>query len=175
MFTAEAKYTFAEKKWKPWFVLGVDLASGDDDPKDDDNNTFSHLFPLAHAYIGFADIMARQNVIGLRTQVGAWPIAKRLRLRGDVHFLWLESEDDGLYGASGALARSHFIATPGGRIIGADESEVGTEVDLTLLYKIDRHADVLFGFSHVFAGDFIDDTGANKDISLFYTQLQYKF
>jgi hypothetical protein len=175
MFTAEVKYTFAKNAWKPWVTVGVDLASGDDDPGDGDNNTFNHLFPLAHAYLGFTDVVARQNVIDLRASLGAWPIAKKLRVRADAHFLWLENEHDGLYGASGALSRSHFITTPGGRTIGADESEIGTALDFTLLYKIDRHADILLGYSRFLAGEFIDATGPDEDIDFFYTQLQYKF
>lgn len=165
MFTAEATYAFADTPWNPSVTLGLDYATGDDDPNDSDIETFSHLFPLAHAYLGFTDITARQNIIDYRATVVAWPIEKKLRLRGDLHLLQLASDDDQLYGASGA---------PAGRGI-ADEDDLGTAIDLTALYIFSKHQNVLVGYSHFEAGDYISDTGDDQDIDFFYTQWGYTF
>jgi hypothetical protein len=164
MFTAEATYTFADAPHKPWVTLGFDYASGDDDPTDGDTETFSHLFPLAHAYLGFADVIGRQNVMDYRATFGCWPIEKKLRLRSDVHYLMLADDNDGLYSVGGGLVRGPMT-----------EDEVGTEVDFTLLYKCNKHTDLLVGYSHVFAGDFIEETGPDDDIDFFYSQVGFTF
>jgi len=164
MVTAEATYTFADCNMKPWVTLGFDYASGDSDPTDGDNETFNQLFPLAHAYLGFADVTGRQNIMDYRLTVGFWPIAKKLRFRGDIHLLQLADDMDGLYSAGGAMTR------PAGT-----EDEVGTEIDITALYKINAHADVVVGYSHVSAGDYIEETGPDDDIDFFFAQFGFTF
>lgn len=163
MLTAELTYRW-DYETKPWATIGLDYASGDDDPNDGDAETFRHLFPLAHAFLGFADVVGRQNVIDLRATLGCWPTPK-LRLRGDLHYLQLAEEEDGLYGANGTIARAG----------GVGEDEIGTEIDLTAFYVINRNMNVLAGYSRVFAGDFISATGSDEDIDFAYLQWNFKF
>lgn len=162
--TLEGTYTFADTPWKPAITFGIDYATGDDDPTDDDINTFSQLFPLAHAYNGFADITARQNIIDYRVTVAASPIPDKLGVRGDIHFMQLESDDDGLYAVSGAPLRP-----------AAGEDDLAVELDLTATYKFTKHQSGLIGYSHVEAGDYIEDTGTDDDIDFFYVQWGYEF
>jgi len=49
------------------------------------------------------------------------------------------------------------------------------ELDLTIKYKFDSHLTGLFSYSHSFAGDFIEESGASDDIDFVYVQLQYTF
>lgn len=59
---------------------------------------------------------------------------------------------------------------------GASSSrQVGTEVDLTLKHKFDRHALVSVGYSHFFAGDVIDESGPSDDIDFVYVSHQFTF
>ena len=58
---------------------------------------------------------------------------------------------------------------------GVDEDEIGTEIDLTAFYVINRHMNVLAGYSRVFAGDFIEETGSDDDIDFAYLQWNLKF
>ena len=169
-FTAEGTYTFINRPMKPFITLGVDYASGDDDPADGDIGTFDQLFPLGHAYLGYIDAVGRQNIIDARATIGAWPMVKKLRTKADVHFFWLADKDDGLYHAGGGLARSPIA---GG--VNVDERRVGTELDFTALYNFNRYTSMLVGYSHFFAGDFIDDTGPDDDIDFFYTQIGFQF
>jgi hypothetical protein len=52
---------------------------------------------------------------------------------------------------------------------------VGSEIDLTLKYNFDRHTLMQLGYSHFFAGDFIDESGPDDDIDFAYAMLQYTF
>ena len=165
MIVGEATYTFADLRWAPWAGLGAGYASGDDDPLDGDVETFNQLFPLGHAFLGYIDAVGRQNIIDLRATAGAWPISKTIRVSADLHFFWLADADDALYNAGGGIVRAG----------NGSERDVGTELDLTVLWKMNRHTDVLAGYGHFFAGDLIDQTGPGDDIGFFYTQLGFTF
>lgn len=170
-FAAEVGYAFGDVAFKPRPFIGFDYSSGDDDPADGELGTFNQLFPLAHAYHGYADILGRQNVIDLHPGVELSLLANRkycksLGARLAYHLFWRASDDDGIYTVAGGVSRG--IGSGAG-------SDIGQEIDFTLNWVINRHASALFGYSHVFAGDYISDTGADGDISFFYTQLQFTF
>lgn len=167
----EGGYTLLDGPATPRVYLGFDIASGDDDPTDSDRETFNQLFPLGHAYFGYIDAVGRQNIIDLHPGLeltllkdARW--AKRVTLRGDYHLFWRESNDDAVYNAGGGVLRADS---------GSDESYIGSEIDLLLTWQLDRHTQVYVGYSHFFAGDFIEETGADEDIDFFYAAIQYTF
>ena len=170
MFTIGLGYDFAELlPWKPRLSLYYDLATGDDDPDDGEVNTFDQLFPLAHAYFGFIDLVGRRNVEALSLRLSLQP-HRRLRLSLAGHHLALESEQDALYNAGGAAIRSDRSGRSG--------SEVGQELDVTATVAILDRVALQFGYAHFWGGDFVDDTGAagvSGDASFFYTQLTARF
>ena len=51
--------------------------------------------------------------------------------------------------------------------------DIGGEIDLTTTYAFDRHFSLLGGYSHFFAGEFIDQSGKDQDIDFVYFSLQY--
>ncbi|RMH13305.1 MAG: hypothetical protein D6698_14185, partial [Gammaproteobacteria bacterium] len=51
----------------------------------------------------------------------------------------------------------------------------GNEIDLTLKHTFIRNLSGNLGYSHYFSGDFIQQTGADKDIDFVYAQAQYVF
>lgn len=175
MFTAETTYTFTEVSWKPYAGIGFDYASGDNDRSDGRLGTFSPLYPLGHAFLGYMDFIGRQNILDVRGTLGAWPIDKKLKTEITWHAFWLASGDDALYNAGGGMQRNYLITTPGGRIVPAGERFVGHEVDWTLLYKFDKHLSLLLGYSHFFASHFIEDTGPSEDADFVYAQAEYTF
>lgn len=69
MFATEGGYTFAGRPHTPRAFLGFDIASGDRDATDGALNTFNQLFPLGHAYLGYIDVIGRQNIIDLHPGV----------------------------------------------------------------------------------------------------------
>lgn len=165
MIAGEVKYTFADVRYTPWVGLGVDYASGDDDPTDGDVETFNQLFPFGHWFLGNIDVVGRQNIIDLHASAGAWPVAKTIRVHADFHIFRLADDDDALYNAGGSVLRAG----------NGSENEVGTELDLTLLYKMNRHTSVLVGYNHFFAGDLIEQTGPSDDVDFFYTWFVFTF
>jgi hypothetical protein len=55
---------------------------------------------------------------------------------------------------------------------------VGQELDTTLQYQINPRADVLFGYSHFFAGSFVKATnpkGVSGNADFYYSQWSYHF
>lgn len=168
---AEAGYTLADAGFSPRLFLGFDLASGDDDPTDGDLGTFNQLFPLGHAYLGYVDVIGRQNIIDLHPGVELTLLqnksyAKKLSLRTDYHLFWRESDDDAVYGVQGQIQRADN---------GSDERFVGSEIDLLLNWQVNPNLAAYLGYSHFFAGDFIRDTGPDEDINFVYAAATYTF
>jgi len=168
---AEGGYTFAEAPLTPRLFLGFDIASGDQDPTDPDRQTFNQLFPLGHAYFGYIDVIGRQNIVDLHPGTELQILqnmkyAKKLSLRGDYHMFWRQSDDDAVYNAAGGVLRADG---------GSDKAYIGSEVDLLLNWQIDRHMNFYVGYSHFFAGEFIEDTGPSEDIDFAYTAFTYTF
>lgn len=166
-WSLDGGYTFGDVAWKPRIGLGFDWASGDRDAFDGSVETFDQLFPLGHAYLGFMDFFARQNVQALNANLTLWPVAERVRFRATYHAFWLESRDDAIYSAGGAAGRRDPMGNSG--------RNAGSEIDLTLLWKVDAHSAFLLGYSHFFEGEFIQETGPSSDADFFYIQYQFKF
>lgn len=175
MLTAEATYTFSKPAWAPWLTAGVDYASGDHDRMDSASQTFTQLYPLGHAFLGYIDAVGRQNIIDARLTAGAWPIPKKMKVWADAHWFWRADDDDALYNAGGALARAATYVTQGGRTVQSGERYVGAEIDLTMSYQFTRYSTLLLGYGHFFTGEFIDTTGPQKDVDFLYSSLEFKF
>jgi len=167
----EAGYTFVDVTLTPRLFAGFDAASGDSDPTNPDRGTFNQLFPLGHLYFGYIDVVGRQNIVDVHpgvdlTLLSNAKYAKKLALRGEFHAFWRQNNSDALYNASGAVQRSAGAS---------DAAFVGNEVDLLLTWQIDRHLSAYVGYSHFFAGDFLQETGPSEDIDFVYVAVSYTF
>lgn len=156
-------WSFADRRHSPRVAIGAGVASGDDH-EGGDVQTFNHLFPLGHAYLGYADVLGRQNVIELRTSFEISPI-DRLKLRAGYHMFWKESTSDAVYGPGGQAIR------PGGS---STERFLGSEADVTATYTFSEHASVEVGYNHFFAGD-VFGSSLDTDLDFVYMQLIVKF
>ncbi|MCB9851968.1 MAG: alginate export family protein [Phycisphaerales bacterium] len=162
----DAGYTFKEVSWKPRIGAGFDYGSGDDDPTDGAHETFNQLFPLGHAYLGYLDLFARQNVIATNINLTAKPHEKIVAKLEWMTF-WNDSEKDALYNAGGGIVRRD----PTGR----SGHDIGNELDLTIKYQLDVHSSMLFGYSHFWGNNFIKTTGPSQDADFIYVQYELKF
>ncbi|RME39162.1 MAG: hypothetical protein D6788_06025, partial [Planctomycetota bacterium] len=167
--TLDGGYTFQACPWRPRLGMGFDWASGDDDPFDEIVGTFDQVFPFSHYYLGFLDLVGRQNVTSLNINLSAWPVEKKVKTKLTYHAFWLSETEDALYNAPGAIVRRDPF--------GGSGREIGHELDFTLLWKVNVHAKVLLGYSHFWDSDFIRQTtpGISEDPDLFYIQYAYKF
>ncbi len=166
MLTGDGGYTFAQCPWTPRLGAGMDYASGDDDPTDNVHQTFNQFFPLGHKYLGWMDLVGRQNIIDARVHLTLKPLEK-LTTNLVYHAFWLDETADGLYNAGGGLVRR----VPSGRT----SHELGHELDLTFAYSLDVHSSVLLGWSHFWGDNFITSSGPSEDADLFYFQYLLKF
>lgn len=170
-FAASARvgYTFTELDGAPRVGLDIDHASGDDDPTDGDVGAFDQLFPLAHAWLGHFDLVARSNITAVSPSV-TYRLAERTTLRGAYHRFRLAESEDALFNAGGAPT----FADPSG----ASGDEVGDEFNLTVVHRpefLGPHGHILLGWAHFMPGDRIDDLGGSGDADLVYLQLTYTF
>ncbi len=165
--TLDGGYNFRQAAWQPRLGAGFDWASGDRDPNDGSVQTFDQLFPLGHKYLGYLDLIGRQNITALNVNLSAWPVEQKVHARLAYHVFWLSAPEDALYNAGGGILRRDSS--------GNSERRVGHELDVTVNVKLDVHSSVLLGYSHMWAGEFISDTGPREDPDLFYVQYRYRF
>jgi hypothetical protein len=175
MLTGELTYTFARPACAPWLTAGFDYASGDRDRMDRETQTFAPPYPTAHIHLGYVDVVGRGNIIDARLTAGAWPVPKKMKVWADAHWFWRADDDDALYGTSGAVSRAATYVTPGGRTVQSGERFIGFETNLTMNYQFTRYSTWILGCGRFFAGEFLDTTGAQKDIDFVYTSLEFKF
>ncbi len=166
MFAGQAGYTFRQLRLTPRLYANVDYASGDE-VAGGDVGTFSQLNPTPHAFLGFADIAGRQNIVDLSGGATA-KVWRSVVGAADYHVLRRASAADAFYALNGAVARRPSFGTA---------KDIGSSVDLTLRWPVDRHLLLLTGWSHVLPGRFIEQggraSGADKPIGFSYLSAQY--
>lgn len=161
-------YERVDWKMKPRLWLYYDWASGDASPNGV-HGTFNQLFPWAHRYFGFMDLVGRQNIRDLNLLLTASP-TKKTNATIWYHIFNLAQARDALYNASGVPIRRSPT--------GAAGTYVGQELDLLLQVVINARADVLFGYSHFFAGSFVKATnpvGVSGNADFYYSQWSWRF
>jgi hypothetical protein len=156
-------HTFLETAMEPRLHAGFDLGSGDDVPGGD-VGTFNQLFPLGHAYLGWIDIVGRQNVVAVNSGVRLEPLP-RLTVMLTGHRFWRASDEDALYNAGGGIVRR---SQPDG------STAVGSELDLLARYRFHPTLTGLLGYSRFFTDQFIEETGEDDDPQLFYLSMEWK-
>jgi len=169
-FHAGADYTFAVPL-APKIRAGYDAASGDGDADDGTWGTFENLFPTNHDKYGLMDLAAWKNLSDVWFGAGFLPF-ETVAIDATVHLLGRLDDGDTFYRASGAALRDRALA------VRSDAKDVGTEIDLTLDWKVTKHFAALIGYSHLVAGGFLDDTaagGTSPDPSFAYLQLTGSF
>lgn len=173
--TCGAGRALSDLPWTPTVWAYYDWASGG--TRGNDVYTFNQLFPLGHKYLGFMDVVARQNIHDLNFLLTAKPCEK-VTLLAWFHNFWLAGANDALYNAPGAPI---YQDTTGGA-----GRYIGHELDFTVAWSLTERMNLLFGYSHFFTGDYFDDPAAiqrsagdslhnGKDADFFYTQYLINF
>ena len=161
-------WKFSEFRWDPTVWGYYDYATGGN-PIDGTAHTFNQLFPFGHNYLGWIDLIGRQNIQDLNFHLYLYP-AKWLTAWIQYHNFWLADKSDALYQTGGNVVR--FDPT------GRSGSHVGQELDFVFNIHLSKHADVLTGYSHLWGGEFLKNTASSTnavDGGLYYLQFSYKW
>jgi hypothetical protein len=164
-------FAFYNVDFTPRIFLGADVASGSTRTSGGEIGTFNQLYPSGHGQFGNIDAIGRQNIIDVESGLDLTLLEHRkfvesLKLRTSFYEFWRESTHDAVYTSSGSILRAAGTS---------DARHIGSELDLLLNWQIDPHLSAYMGYSHMFAGSFISQTGPSNDINFFYTALTYTF
>lgn len=150
----------------PILWLRYDFASGDSNAQDGRSNTFNQLFPFGHYYLGYIDLVGRQNIHDFNAQFTLHP-KRWVTFLAQYHRYYLANKRDFLYNAGGAA----ILQDPTGQ----SGSHVGDGIDFLINLHVARHHDVLVGYSKLFAGDYIHNQRPGIDPDLLYVQYNFRF
>ncbi len=166
MVGSDAGHTWKSAPMTPRAGLGFDYATGDDTPRDQSHDTWNQLYPTGHAFLGYIDLVGRQNIIAPNVNVSFKPL-KNVTAKLFYYHFWLDSNLDALYNAGGVPTRRN--------VTGSSGNDVGSELDATVAWQMDVHSSLLFGYSHFWPSNFINSSGFSRDADFLYVQYQFKF
>ncbi|MSU78966.1 MAG: hypothetical protein EXS16_12835 [Gemmataceae bacterium] len=128
--------------------------------------------PFGHYYMGFLDLVGRQNIRDFNMHLYLHP-AKWIAFNAQYHFFSLDKAADALYGVAGNpnALRSSPNAAAGG--------VVGQEIDILINFHLTTQSDIILGYSRMQAGEFIRNTAPNanaaRDSELFYAMYNFRW
>lgn len=149
MATAGFGHNWKECSLTPTLWLYYDYASGDSDPTSGDIHTFNQQFPFGHYYLGWMDLVGRQNIHDLNAHLYLYP-TPWLTMWMQYHHFWLDQSRDALYNAGGGAYRRDPT--------GAAGNNVGDEIDLVLNFHLTRYSDILVSYNKLYGGGFLQAT-----------------
>jgi hypothetical protein len=158
-----AGYTFKNSPAHPRPFVEYNYASGNRNPNSDTWGTHDQIYASAHDKMDFADQFGWKNIQDLRAGASEG-IAPKWTLTEVFNDLWLATNNDAVYGSSGAIAIS---AHPG-----ATSNHLGIELDLIAEYRQNHH---VFGFAHLFTGRFLNEATHGKDYNYPFAYVTYSF
>ncbi|MEZ6121031.1 MAG: alginate export family protein [Pirellulaceae bacterium] len=158
-FTAGIGRKIKQAPWNTTLWVYYDYASGNN--IGGDFNRFNQLFPLAHKYLGFNDAVARSNIESPNVLLTMKPTDKLSLLLWYYHFM-SNQDTDIVPSIGGTPAQS------------TTSKDFGDELDLIATYSISPRSQILFGWSHLWAGNKII-TANRSDEDFFYTEFTLNF
>ena len=151
MLASDSGYSFKDAPTKSRVGLRASISSGDTDPDSSNLGTFNAFFPRGN-YFGEMAVVGPRNLINFGPTVKL-NFTDNLSMLTSWFLFWRASDDDGVYGIPGNLIRS-------GR--GSDERYIGNQTEVVVSYRFARYFEFNTIYSHFFAGDFIQQTGAGQ-------------
>ncbi len=161
---SDTGFTFENAPMKPRFGFKANVTSGDEDPDKRDLQTFNPLFPRG-AYFGEPALIGPANHIDVHPQVDL-ALLRNLTLSANWDWFWRESTHDGIYGPAVNLLQSGKTS---------DARYVGSQAEVMLEWRADRHFTFNADYAHFFAGDFLKETTPGKDVDYFSAWVTYRF
>jgi hypothetical protein len=142
------------KNWKetpptPTAWLYFDYASGDSDTNAGGAHTFNQYFAFGHYYMGWTDLVARQNIHDISAHLYLYPqpwVTTWLQY----HHFYLDQSRDALYNAADVAYRRDATGNAG--------RNVGDEIDPVTNFHLTRYSDVLVSYNKLYGGSFLEAT-----------------
>ena len=166
MVTAGGGYNFKDHPMTPTWWVFYDWASGDSAPGSGTSTTYNQLFPFGHFFLGWADLVGRQNIHDANTHLFFHP-APWITVWLQYHHFWLDQSTDALYNIAGAAYRRDPT--------GAAGHNVGDEFDLVLNFHLNRNANLMVSYAKLWGGGFLEGTAGATDAEVFWLMLQQRF
>lgn len=165
-FYAELGYTL-DAPGKPRLYSEYTFGSGDADPADGKVGGFVDLFPTAHLWYGYNDLVGWRNIKNLRLGVQLQPCAK-VGLRFDYHSFHRVERNDGLYNVAGRLT----VAAPSG---GAADMKIGDEFNATFTIPLTSVLTLGGGSGYMIPGPFLQANTPGHGNTFSFLFFTYKF
>ncbi len=144
------------------FGFAYNLGSGDSDPGDGTHQAFDNQYPLNHAYYGYMDFFALQNLHNVEATFNT-SVVGGFNARVAYQGFWLvEGDTDAWYNAgAGVLRQATEDVAP----------HVGSEIDITLQRSFwQGRLALAAGYGRFLSGQYVRDTGPSNDADFFYLQ-----
>jgi hypothetical protein len=166
MGTAGVGHNWSCESFSPTAWIYYDFASGDSNPGAGGAHTFHPLFPFGHYYLGWMDLVGRQNIHDLNAHFYIYP-EPWLTVWLQYHRFWLDERRDALYNAGGVAIRRDPT--------GAAGRDVGDEIDIVLNFHLTRYSDVLVSWNKLYGGGFLEATPGPADAEALYLMFQQRW
>ncbi len=142
-------------------LAAYNYATGDNDPNDDKHQTVDNLYPLNHAYYGYMDFFALQNIHNFEL-TAMTKLLNKVGVRVSYQNFWLANpESDAWYNAGLRPVR----AAAGTSV----DSHIASEIDITANYALRQGRFVLVGgYSRLFTGSYIESTGNSNNADFWF-------
>ena len=165
-YYAELGHTL-DARLTPRLFAEYTFGSGDEDPSDGKVGGFVDIYPTAHRWYGYNDLVGWRNLKNIRLGTQLWPSSK-VRLQFDFHSFWLASKRDSLYNVGGRLS----VRAPEA---GAVEAKIGDEVNATVTYTVSEVVGIETVAGYMFPGPFLKANSPGHGNTFTYLSIYYRF
>ena len=172
-FAVEAGWQPKGLPWNPWFRIGYNRSSGDDDPNDSDHDTFFQMLPTARVY-SFATFYNLMNNEDGFFQLILRPL-EGLVWRTDFHYIRVSEKNDLWYQGAGATLEDRqagfgFVGRPT-----FGKRDLFQIIETSLSYNLNKHINVNVFFAHVFGDSIVDQIYPDDSANFGYIETTLKF
>ena len=178
MFGLRVGKKFNNTMWKPSVTLWYDYLSGTSDEKVNDDKeigTFNTLYDTGHKYYGLIDVMntgatGGLGLVDIALKTTFQPSAK-WTVKADFHYF---RTAEGPNGSPGVIQNARNVKKLGLAPTQEVDSDLGTELDFTLVHKYNSNLTVSLGYSMFSSEDLFQDyLNDHEEDSMDWAYLQF--
>jgi len=158
--------------WKPWVRIGYGRSSGDDDPADNNHDTFFQILPTARVYSfsTFYNLMNNEDGFAqliLRPRPG-------MTWRTDFHNIQVSETRDLWYQGAGATLsdRNVGFGFPGRPVFG--RRELFRLIETSFSIDVTKFVNVNFYYGHIFGDSIVRTIFAKDQADFGYVEVMFK-